>query len=159
MHGAYVIEHQAPFSWWITLPEIDELLTFTVGGRPSLPVRRANNEIEVALTPTEDGVSRVEFSYMAKGPALDRVSGRLDLRLPRTDLLIHDLSWDLTIPEGYESTALDGNVRLDLPKAVKDDSPASVRRTVCLKKQLVRAEHPYFEVYYRKGHPAACVNP
>jgi hypothetical protein len=144
VEGAYTIEHQSPLTWALDLPAVDELLTCHVNGRPTQPVRRGDTTIEFSLPTPTDGASEIGFSYAGRIAALDPVSGRLALALPRTDLFIHQLQWMLTIPDLFEATAVEGNVAIDT------ESAAAPERAIRLRKALVRGEQPAAEIYYQR---------
>ena len=90
------------------------------------------------------------FSYAARLPALDPVSGSFSLELPRTELFIHDLDWILTLPELYESTGLEGNVRVAHSSRTGADPGRDADQVLRLKKELVQGESPRIEVHYQR---------
>lgn len=127
---------------------MDEMLACEINEHPAQPVQRANNEIEFFLATPVGDATRVTFCFAARTTALDPVSGRIDLELPRTDLFIHSLQWQLTIPQVYETTAIEGNVAID---SLAEASPAALAENVIpLKKELIRGEAPAVELYYQR---------
>jgi hypothetical protein len=144
----FTIQHQNPINWRVEMPQIDEILSCSVNGQASQPIKRGSNEIEFPLSTTEKGQSTVAFSYTAQTEPLDAVSGRIALTLPRTSLFIDRLQWVLNIPKVYEATALEGNVTIAGPEIQFATQPSS--SSICLVKELVREEHPSVELYYQK---------
>ncbi len=143
----YNLTHQSPLAWRLELPAIEEILTCEVNGLNARPVKRGETTIEFALPAPDDGSSTVSLCYAARLEALDRVSGRCDLQLPRTSLFVHDLTWALALPDDYKTTAFEGNLTIDPRPA--SDRPAS-ESVLCLRKQLLRGEHPTVELHYER---------
>ena len=146
----FALQHEAPLNWRVRLPTADQLLTCQVNGHPVQPVQRDPQEIEFALAPAGNQPTRVTFSYAARLPALDPVSGSFSLELPRTELFIHDLDWILTLPELYESTGLEGNVRVAHSTRTGADPGRDADQVLRLKKELVQGESPRIEVHYQR---------
>lgn len=146
----YTVQHATPITWKLELPSVDEILACTINGAEASPVRRGENEIEFRLAtpvPAEGAPpsTKVRLSYSLKTDPLDPVSGRIALELPLTGLFIHRLDWDLSIPEGYEPTAVEGNVRLSAGSSDKPSAPHLIR----LEKELCHGEKPAVEVHYQ----------
>jgi hypothetical protein len=146
----FALQHETPLNWRVRLPTADPLLTCQVNGLPVQPVLREAQEIEFALAAAGDQPTRVTFSYAARLPALDAVSGSFILELPRTELFIHDLDWMLTLPELYESTGLEGNVRAVPSTRTGAEPGQDTDRILRLKKELVQGEAPRIEVHYQR---------
>lgn len=147
----YTIQHGTPMDWQLDLPPIDQLLICEVDRRAVKPVQRGEGRIEFRLpTPgkEEDAPpsTRVKLCCSLKSEALDPVSGRLAIELPRTELYIHRLDWALSIPDAYEPTAVEGNVQISSGRDGAD-SPANLIR---LEKELCRGERPAVEVFYQR---------
>ena len=148
--ASFTIQHQAPLNWRVQLPAVDEILACQVNRKPVQPVRRGQNDIEFPLAAPNDQATQVTFSYAARLSALDPVSGRIALELPRTDLFTQLVRWNLAIPDTYETTAIEGNVgiaRADLQTPAPGALPEPLIR---LKKELVRGEAPAAEIYYQR---------
>jgi hypothetical protein len=148
--AGFAVQHEAPLNWLVRLPTADQLLTCQVNGVPVQPIQRDPQEIEFALAAAGNQTTRVTFSYAARLPALDPVSGSFSVELPRTELFIHDLDWVLTLPELYETTALEGNVRIANPTRTGADSSRDADHVLRLKKELVQGESPRIEVHYQR---------
>ncbi|MCL4177870.1 MAG: hypothetical protein KJ072_09010 [Verrucomicrobia bacterium] len=146
----FTLQHEAPLNWRVRLPAVDQLLTCQVNGHPTQPVRRDPQEIELPLAVPHNQTSKVAFSYAARLPALDPVSGRLDLELPRTDLFIHQLNWLISLPDRYESTALEGNVRIAPAARASPETGADSGHLLRLTKELVQGESPRAEIHYQR---------
>jgi len=154
----YTIQHDAPLTWKLTLPSSDQILTCEVNRKAFSPIQRPEDVIEFRLPSPEkirrgkepdDGEfngSRIRLSYALKTDKLDPVSGRVALELPETDLFIHQLDWDLMIPDRYEPSAVEGNVQLSFDKSSSSNSETSLIR---LQKKLCRGERPSVEVHYQ----------
>lgn len=147
----FSVQHAAPIVWKLELPAVDEILACTINGKDARPIRRSETEIEFRLaTPEAEGdggpSTKVSLSYSLKTERLDPVSGRIALELPLTGLFIHRLTWDLTIPEGYEPTAVEGNVQLS-PGASGQGSGAHL---IHLEKELCQGERPAVEIHYQR---------
>lgn len=146
----YTVSHTAPITWTLGLPSVDEILACTLNGQDASPIRRGENDIEFRLAaPRSDGnespSTTVRLSYSLKTDPLDPVSGEVSLELPLTSLFIHRLDWSLSIPEGYEPTAVEGNVRISTGSPDKPSDPHLLR----LEKELCRGERPAVEVHYQ----------
>jgi hypothetical protein len=146
----YTVQHAAPITWKLELPSVDEILACTIDGRDASPVRRGENEIEFRLaTPAAventSPSTTVRLSYSLKTDPLDPVSGRVALELPLTGLFIHRLDWALSIPEGYEPTAVEGNVRISTGSPGKPSGPHLIH----LEKELCHGERPAVEIHYQ----------
>lgn len=145
VQAEFTIQHQSPMTWRVSLPKIDQILSCEINDHAAQPVRRGDDEIEFSLAQPAKGGSRIAFCFAARVEAFDPVSGRLELTMPKTDLFIHELTWELSIPAEYEAE-IQGNVVIDRqdPKTVR---PPHV---IPLKKELVRGEHPAVEVHYQR---------
>ncbi len=148
LHEAvFEFSHRAPLAWLIELPSVEGLLRCQVDEKETRPVLRGKNQLEFALPPSRDGspvISKVAFSYHSKVAAWDRVSGRIELELPKTEVFIQALHWLVDLPDGYEMTAAsEGNVSLG---AQKDSSD----RTVAFQKELFANEAPAVELFYQR---------
>lgn len=148
----YRVQHAAPITWKLELPSADEILACSVNGKDTSPIRRSENEIEFHLPSPpavgEEGPSStVRLSYSRKTEALDPVSGRVALELPLTGLFIHRLSWALSIPDGYEPTAVEGNVQI--APGPQEASPAT--NLIHLGRELCHGERPAVEIHYQRS--------
>ena len=147
----YTIQHAAPITWKLELPSADEILACTINGRDASPIRRGEKEIEFRLAtppPVEIGSASttVRLSYSLKTDPLDPVSGQVALELPLTSLFIHRLGWALSIPDGYEPTAVEGNVQI----ASGPSDKTSATHLIHLEKELCHGERPAVEIYYQR---------
>ena len=97
--------------------------------------------MEIDLNGGQDQRSEVRFSYTGKKPAFEPVSGKLDVELPQTDLLVSRIDWELRIPANYELTAMEGNV---------EDAPGGSPGVIKLCKELCKGEQPMAQIFYQK---------
>jgi len=146
----FTLQHESPLSWRVRLPAVDQLLSCQVNGHPVQPIRRDLQEFELALAAPEHQTTRVAFSYATRLPALDPVSGSMRLELPRTELFIHELYWMLSLPDLYETTALEGNVRIAGAGQAGEEPAHDARRVLRLVKELVQGESPRAEIHYQR---------
>jgi len=144
VNASCTIDHSAPLNWKLTMPDYDEILSCEVNGTRVQPVDRQEEGLEFPLAQGTKGQSKIVFTYVAKTEVFDAVSGHLELELPKTDLFVHSLKWQLSIPDNYEPTAVEGNVQL------ATDGPADSINEVHLIKQLIRQEAPAVEVHYQR---------
>ena len=139
---SYSIRHEGPLTWRLQLPEGSQLLACSVNSQRVNPVDRGQGLIELAMdAPEQKPVTVVKISCTAKKEAFKPVAGRIDLELPRTDLLIQKIDWDLQIPGGYELAALEGNVETSV-----SGRPGLIQ----LHKELCKNEQPGVRLYYQK---------
>ncbi len=145
--GTLSVRHDVPVTLTLTLPADAQLLSCSVQGHDALPVDRGQGRIDLTL-PAEDRVkpTQVDLSYTGHLPALAPVEGQIALSLPETDLFVQTIFWDLQIPEGYELTALEGNVSL----VVGTETSASNPPLIHLRKDLLKGEKPTAELFYQK---------
>lgn len=138
------IDHNSPLNWKLAMPPYEEILSCEVNGKRMQPIDREELRLEFPVSRNAQGPSKITFTYVAKAEVMDAVSGRLELTLPETDLFVHALKWQLSLPENYEPTAIEGNLQL-----APTETTATVNE-VHLIKQLVRQEAPAVEVYYQR---------
>lgn len=139
----YLVSHKTPVTWSVALPEGSELLSCTVEGEPFAPVDRGEGRLEIDLPTATGKASEIKFVYASRVEPLEPVSGSLELELPLTPWLIHDVQWQIDLPSGYELAALDGNVVA--VKAVSNDA-----LHIRVRKELCRNERPAVQIFYRK---------
>jgi hypothetical protein len=145
----YTVQHGSPLNWVLELPSADQILTCEINQKGASPIQREENKIEFRLPPaTSDSGTRIHLCYALKADALDPVSGRVTLELPRTDLFIHRLDWALVIPGQYEPTAVQGNVQLGSNKDNSDEVESG--NLIRLEKELCRGERPAVEIFYQR---------
>ena len=141
------IEHRAPLNWVLEVPQGSDFIKCEVNSGVMKPIKRSETQIEFPLpAPPSDSAAttKVTFTYSNGSTPLDPVSGKIELALPRTDLFIHRLDWELSIPEQYSTTGIQGN--LDI--ASGEDS--AEKDAIHLRKELCRGEQPATEIYYEK---------
>jgi hypothetical protein len=139
----YTISHKTPVTWSLALPTGSELLSFSIDGESFAPVDRGEGHLEVELPATSGKPTDISFSYANRVEALAPVSGRLELELPLTPLLIREVQWQIDLPAGYELAALDGNV-------VAVDAVSKEGLHIRVRKELCRNERPTVQIFYRK---------
>jgi hypothetical protein len=143
----YVIRHEGALPWKVDMPEGCDLLACSIDGRPVNPIDRGDHLLELSL-PGGKRVTTVTLSYTEKKPPFKPVSGQVALELPKTDLLVDKIDWELRIPEAYVIAAFEGNVESDNGSAVENNS-----RIIQLHKQLCKNERPSAELFYEKPQP------
>jgi hypothetical protein len=139
---SYLIRHDGPLNWRLNLPLGSQLLTCTVDGNSINPVDRGEGIIELTLDAASGKpVTEVKIALTGRKEAFKPVSGQVELELPRTELLIQKLSWELQIPANYELAAIEGNV----------ESVASGKTgQILLRKELCKNEQPVVRLFYQK---------
>jgi len=157
-HSEYSIEHDAPLNWTVSLPENSELLTAFINGVATRPIQRDATTLELQLpapkSSTETSQSVVRLTYAASVEGFDPVSGSVALSLPDTPLFVHRLLWDVQIADGYETSAIDGNIAIDTNRErchlnEKSTGKTDDARLIQLRKELIRNEAPKVEIFYR----------
>lgn len=157
-HSEYVIEHEAPLNWTVSLPADSELLTAFVNGVATRPIQRDATTLELQLPVPKGGGEKsqsvVRLTYAAGVDGFDPVSGSVALSLPDTPLFVHRLLWDVQIPDGYETSAIDGNIAIDTDRErchlnEKSTGKNDDTRAIQLRKELIRNEAPRVEIFYR----------
>ncbi|MEM7697476.1 MAG: hypothetical protein AAF236_03625 [Verrucomicrobiota bacterium] len=159
----YLVKHTSPMTWAITIPASDQILMCEINSAAASPIKRENGVVEfrlanptpISLFPESDSEdpesdhhvigSHVHLCYSLRTTAMDRVSGRLDLELPETDLFIHQLNWLVTLPDRYVPTAVEGNVELSTGSHQNNQE-----HLIKLMKQLCHDERPSVEIYYHR---------
>ena len=149
----YDLDHDAALAWDLALPADARILRCTLDGQPARPIARPDGGVVLDLParkskPSTDkdknpATTRISLSYTAKLEELDPVSGDLRLELPATTLFIHNLNWNITLPDGYESTAIDWNAEI---------APCPADGSILLRKLLCREETPKADIYYRRAN-------
>jgi len=140
--NTYVLRHQGPLVWRLSLPTGSQLLTCSVNGQRTNPVDRGDNILEFQVTASDaKSTAEIKLSYTAKKPPFQPLSGKLEVELPKTDLLIHKIEWELQIPGGYDVTATEGNT---------EAAPGSSREVIQMRKELCKDEQPSARIYYQK---------
>ena len=137
-----VLQHRGPLRWRFSLPKGSALLSCEVNGAATNPLVLDDGLLEIFIG--GDGRDRaaqaeITFSYTARGSAFAPVEGRVALTLAATPLFIDELDWTLTLPDGYESSAFEGNVE-----------PSGKGSQIAFRKRLVRNEAAAVEVFYSK---------
>jgi len=158
-HSEYTIEHEAPLNWTVSLPADSELLTAFVNDVATRPIQRDASTLELQLptpetSPEKKSQSVVRLTYAASVDGFDPVTGSVALSLPETPLFVHRLLWDVQIPDGYETSAIDGNIAIDTDRERchlngKSDGKSDDARAIQLRKELIRNEAPRVEIFYR----------
>ncbi len=146
--GTVTVRHDGPQTVELTLPKEAQLLSCSVNAHDALPVDRGGGRIDLMLPVEPAGkTTQIDLSYTGHQPALAPVAGRIALALPEINLFVQTLLWELQIPEGYELTALEGNVALaPAVTAPASSGPPMIR----LCKDLLKGEQPNAELFYQK---------
>ena len=113
---ALTVRNQAQPFLKVTLPEGASIVTADVAGESVKPVLGADGTRVPLLRPgfRPNGPYRVSFAYLHAGAALAR-KGRAEIALPRLDVPVSVLSWELFLPERYKVKDFGGDVlRADL---------------------------------------------
>jgi len=139
--GRLELSHRSEDVWSLRLPEGAELLAFKSGTNAQPPLAGTEGRLEVPLG-GRDGKTPVGFSYTARNGKFDPVSGSFRIELPELAGFIETLTWKIDLPDGYEATALEGNVELVGEK--------SKPGCVVVRKRFSRGEVPMLEIFYSK---------
>jgi hypothetical protein len=105
--------------------------------------------MEIELEGPRNGgsvVSNVTVVFASASKALDPIAGEVSLSLPRTELFIEKLNWNISLPAIYEPTAVNAN----LSSAPAAPSDGHNERIITLRKDLCRGETPTAEIYYQR---------
>ncbi len=145
--ASWLVRHAAPLPWRLELPEGVEILTCTVGGKAARPVQREAGAVEIALPASGGEPTPVAITYAAKTEALDPVSGKVALAIPRTALFIERLDWSIALPDAFEVTAINGNVSV---AAGAKQNAERAEQLIALRKELCRGERPTVELFYQR---------
>ena len=166
----YQIEHETSGRWRVALPDEAQLLEASIGGRRVQPVLREPwLEFDLSHAGAEPSITRVEFSYTAKAPALDPVSGGISLQSPRTPLFAHRVDWNITLPDNYRLEGIESNAEPAPAQASGSTKPDEVgpqpaggpepgradpasAATARLRHNLSRDEPTLVELFYRSDN-------
>ncbi len=126
-----------------TLPVGTKLLDCVVNSENVAPIQLDQGAIGIPVS-AENSQKRntsVKLSYTGGIGALDKVDGKLVLKLPSTPLFIDRLEWQLELPREYRATAVQGNL------GIGDSGNDSAIKLI---REITRGEQPMVEVFYRK---------
>ena len=137
------VRHQGAVDFKLEMPPDIQFVAFTVGGRPALPATVDGRHVEIHLPELKENAAEtvVGFSYTSHKPAFAPVRGELALELPSTPLLVEKSEWQVSLPDGFEPIAIDGNVECERSK-----EPGIVR----LRKDISTGEAPALRLFYQK---------
>lgn len=109
----------------VWLPPGASMLSVEVAGEPAKPVDGADGTRVPLLRPgfRPDGGYAVSFVYLHAGTAFMR-KGEMQMVLPRMDVPVSLVQWELFVPEKYKADRFDGNV---LPASFFDSAEPVVR--------------------------------
>ncbi len=100
----------------VALPEGASLLSVEVGGAPASPVEGKDGSRVPLLRPgyRPDGPYSVSFVYLHAGTPFAK-KGDMQMTLPKMDVPVNVLEWELFVPDRYRLDRFDGTVlRADL---------------------------------------------
>lgn len=100
----------------VALPEGASLLSVEVGGAPASPVEGKDGSRVPLLRPgyRPDGPYAVSFVYLHAGTPFAK-KGDMQMTLPKMDVPVNVLEWELFVPDRYRVDRFDGTVlRADL---------------------------------------------
>ena len=143
--GVITLSHSEPKLWTFTLPKDSNILRCSIDGLSANPIILNDGTLQLTLKAKHSGkkpVSQVQLSFTSKLEKIQPLTGKLSLALPSTPLFIHELHWQITLPDPYEASALDGNLTLDLSK--------KTGRAISLVKRLSRNQAANVDIFYRK---------
>ena len=143
--GEIVIQHSDPKPFILNLPEGSEILTCSIDKKPTSPVILSDGSLQIKLTnksKTSEQTSKINLAYTSKLSEIDPIEGKLSLSLPSTPLFIHQLTWNIILPQQYEVTALEGNLEFS--------ANSQNSNTISLIKQLSRNDAAQTDIFYRK---------
>ena len=143
--GVIRITHRDPMPWTFNLPDGCSILNCTIGNQPRNPIALDDGSLQLTLPSPQqsnDSDTLVKISFTSKVNEMAPVEGKLSLSLPSTPLFIHSLTWDISLPSEYETTALDGNLTF---------SPNNKRTgSISLVKKLSRNQAAQTDIFYQK---------
>ena len=95
----------------VALPEGASLLSVEVGGSPASPVEGKDGSRVPLLRPgyRPDGPYSVSFVYLHAGTPFAK-KGDMQMMLPKMDVPVNVLEWELFIPDRYRVDRFDGNM-------------------------------------------------
>ena len=138
------LQHRDEVGWQFRIPGDSQLLTCAVGGVATRPIIVEPGLLELPVPAAPGGADAgtvLTFSYTARVEDFDPVRGDLEVELPSTPLFVETIDWQLTLPEGYEASAFEGNVEV---------APEGNERTLHFQKSLARGDAPTVQIYYVK---------
>ena len=147
--GTVTVRHDGPQTVELTLPKEAQLLSCSVKAHDALPVDRGGGPHRPDAARRSRRKTHAGRPVLHGPPARPGAGGGSDraLALPETNLFVQTLLWELQIPEGYELTALEGNVALaPAVTAPAANGPPMIR----LRKDLLKGEQPNAELFYQK---------
>src|SRR5262245_44253397 len=100
----------------VALPEGSSLLSVEVGGSPASPVEGKDGSRVPLLRPgyRPSGLYAVSFVYLHAGTAFAK-KGDMQMALPKMDVPVNVLEWELFVPDRYRVDRFEGTVlRADL---------------------------------------------
>jgi len=108
----------------VTLPPGATMASVEVAGQPAKPALGADGTRVPLLRPglRPNGAYEVSFVYLHAGTPFAK-KGDLDMALPKMDIPVGVVAWELFVPDGYSTRAIGGNA-LDLGAL-----PAELRAT------------------------------
>jgi hypothetical protein len=94
----------------VTLPPGASMLSVEVGGAPAKPAEGADGMRVPLLRPgfRPEGTYVVSFVYLHAGPAFAK-KGQMQMTLPRMDVPINVVEWELFVPDRYRADRFDGS--------------------------------------------------
>jgi hypothetical protein len=95
----------------VTLPEGASLLSVEIGGSPASPVEGKDGSRVPLLRPgyRPDGLYSVSFVYLHAGTPFAK-KGDMQMTLPKMDVPVNVLEWELFVPDRYRVDRFDGNM-------------------------------------------------
>jgi len=142
---SWKIRHSGATPFLLEIPAGVRVIACSVNKREARPIQRKEHLIEIPLgsgNGSEFTQSEIRLSYVGRSRAWDKVKGRVEVLLPKTEVMIEKINWDLVIPADYELTAFEGNL------VVKpgETSEEGLR----LVKELCQGDLPAVELFYQK---------
>jgi hypothetical protein len=95
----------------VSLPQGASLLSVEVGGSPASPVEGKDGSRVPLLRPgyRPEGVYSVSFVYLHAGTPFAK-KGDMQMTLPKMDVPVSVLEWELFVPDRYRVNRFDGNM-------------------------------------------------
>jgi hypothetical protein len=108
---ALTIQNRAQKFLKVTLPAGASIVSVDVAGEPAKPVTGSDGTRVPLLRPglRAGGAYQVTFVYLYGGTPFGK-KGNLQMTLPRMDVPVGVVEWEVFVPEGYSVRAIDGNV-------------------------------------------------
>lgn len=136
----WVVMHDEPIALRLRPGEGTQWVSCKVAGASVAPTASGTGAFEIPIR-AESGPTKVELTYTGSTVPFEAVRGKLRIALPGCDLLVESLQWELTLPEGFEPVAVEGNCEF---------LPSTRRHVLHLRRELARGGAAEVGIFYQK---------